>query len=724
MITFNKSQQLFMLTGKNYTYAMYVNNYGYLRNVYYGEILPSCDNLMYMVDDIPVSFSPQPEEEVGRVFSVNDIPLEYSAYGRGDFRIPSAIIRSTNGSTICDLQYKSHFITKGAVKISGMPCARYGGETLTIVLIDKEKPVEVYLQYVVFDDCDVIVRNVVVKNIGNEPLYLDRIYSFCLDLPFGNFDLIKLQGAPAFERNVERCELSHGISTIQSLRGASSHMLNPFLALVEKVTTEQYGNAYGFNLIYSGSFAMHCERNMSDSVRVTGGIQDNASCIVVEPNDCFETPQATMVYSNEGIGGVSRQYADFIRAHIVCEKYVYKHRPIVVNNWESTYFDFDEEKILNFIKCAGKAKVDVFVMDDGWFGNRNDDTTSLGDWYINRSKLPNGLKTLAKACKEEGIGFGLWFEPEMVSKDSELFKLHPDWALGEPYRKRRKGRNQYVLDFSRKEVVDYVFTKMCDILDNNDICYIKWDMNRYICDAFSQNPLSSQQGDIMHRHILGVYNLAERLTTKYPNVFFEGCAGGGGRFDLGMLYYFPQIWASDLTDAYQRSKIQYGTSLAYPLSSISCHFTNSPNDRTKRLIPSTSRFAMASMGAYGYEFDLTKYSQKDFDEMHQYNEKYKNTERLILEGDLYRLASPFEKNMFCQIVVSKDKKTAYLVGLKCIDEPDYIDDRIRIYGLDDERIYYIDELNVSLSGKYLRTVGLVVRELGDFESFVWHFSAK
>ena len=423
-----------------------------------------------------------------------------------------------------------------------------------------------------------------------------------------------------------------------------------------------FRSCYGVQLIYSGSFALTAEKTPVGTVRLQGGIQDIGFLSPLGGGETFVTPQVMLTYSNEGTGGMLRSIHDFIRAQIVRPDHVYTRRPVLVNNWEATYFDFDNEKLFAIIDEAAQLGIDTFVLDDGWFGKRDDDRSGLGDWFVNQNKLKGGLQAVIDRCKQRGLKFGLWFEPEMISEDSDLYRAHPDWAVKKEGVKPVCGRNQLVLDFTRKEIVDYVFGVVGKVLRENDISYVKWDMNRNITEVYSAALPPEKQGEFMHRYILGVYDLAERLTAAFPNVFFEGCAGGGGRFDAGMLYYFPQIWTSDDTDAWERAKIQWGTSYAYPLSAMSCHVSVCPNHQTGRTISFETRGAVASLGATGYELDLSKMTKEDKEKTKAQIAAYKEIDELILKGDLYRLSDPFEGKYFCEMVVSKDKSRAYVVG--------------------------------------------------------------
>ena len=500
--------------------------------------------------------------------------------------------------------------------------------------------------------------------------------------------------------------------------------MNPFMAILADGCTENSGECYGINLLYSGSFAITAEVSSNKSVRVQGGINDYLFSWELDGGESFITPQTALCYSAEGFGGLSRAYHDFFRDYIIDPKRVYERRPVVVNNWEATYFNFDNEKLFAIIDEAAKLGIDTFVLDDGWFGKRNDDKSGLGDWTVNDKKLKGGLKPIIDRCKKNGMKFGLWFEPEMISEDSDLYRAHPDWAIKKEGVEPCRGRNQLVLDFTRKEIVDYVFNAVSKVLKENDISYVKWDKNRDITENFSASLLADRQGEFLHRYTLGFYDLAERLISAFPDVFFEGCAGGGGRFDGGALYYFPQIWTSDNTDGLERPKIQWGTSICYPLSSMSCHVSACPNHQTQRTTPFATRGAIASLGATGYELDLTKLTEAEKKQVKEQILSYKRIDGLILKGDLFRLANPFETNYFCEMIVAKDKTEAYVVGERFRGDPCDHDRILKLNGLDENKTYTIKELCVTASGKALMSAGVHYPRLPDCGSWIWHIEEK
>lgn len=717
MIVYQQKTKVFYLSGKNYCYLIRVDGNGRLQNLHYGSKIPSGDNA-YVIAQVgdPVS-----RELVDLNFYANErIFLECGVYGRGDYRSPSIVIEREDGGLLSEFYYVRHTIDHSVPESEGLPHVRCGGQTLTIYLRDLCSDAEIQLNYIVYDDSDVLVRNMRIVNEGKQPFYIKKAFSFCADLPDRNYKILRLHGAWTRERTPEITDLGHGITRLQSLCGASSFGIHPFLGLLEQDCSETNGICYGVQLVYSGNFALTAERNAFGTVRLSGGINDEQFCWEVESGKSFVTPQALLCYSERGLGELSREYADFIREKIMNPAFAFAPRPIVINNWEATYFDFDRDKLFSIIDEASKLGVDTFVLDDGWFGNRNSDSAGLGDWYVNEKKLVGGLTAVIDRCKMRGLKFGLWFEPEMVSPDSDLYRAHPDWAIHKNGVEPIRGRRQLVLDFTKKEVVDYIFASIAEILRSNEISYIKWDMNRFITECYSESLPSYRQGEFMHRYILGVYDLAERLVSKFPKVFFEGCASGGGRFDAGMLYYFPQIWTSDDTDGYERAKIQWGTSLCYPVSGMSCHVSACPNHQTGRTTPISTRGAIASLGASGYELDVSALSDEEKNACRNQITAYRNISDLVLRGDLFRLNDPFSDKYFCEMIVSKDKRGAYVVGEQLRAMPLSNTQFVKLIGLAEEKIYRIEELKVTASGKTLASVGVPLPKLGDYESFIWH----
>lgn len=720
MIEFDREKACFFLNGKSYSYVMAVNGIGMLQHIYYGKKLSPSD-AAFLWEAHGEAYAPHADD-----FNYDmrtDVMLsECGSYARGDFREPTVVIERADGARMSRFRYLSHRIVKGAIPLKEMPCARQADETLVITLKDDFSETEIDLKYSLSDASDVLVRSLAVRNGGSDPVKVQKAFSFCADLPDTrrNFSALRLTGAWARERTPIVSPLAEGVLRLRSSRGYSSHQMNPFLALIEESADEERGECYGFALLYSGSFALTAELTHNGITRVQGGIGDEFFSWKLDAGETLETPQAALCYSAQGLGGMSREYHDFFRTAIVDPKYVYARRPIVVNNWEATYFDFDNEKLFSIIDEAAKLGIDTFVLDDGWFGKRDSDTSGLGDWTVNENKLKGGLGAVIGRCKEKGLKFGLWFEPEMVSEDSDLFRAHPDWAIAKAGVEPCRGRNQLILDFTRKEVVDHIFEAVSKILQENDISYVKWDKNREMTENFTKNLPPDRQGEFSHRYTLGFYDLAKRLTEAFPDVFFEGCAGGGGRFDGGALYYFPQIWTSDDTDGLERTKIQWGTSILYPVSSMSCHVSACPNHQTRRTTPFATRGAIASLGATGYELDLTKLPDEEKEQVKNQVENYKRIDELVLKGDLYRLSDPFRTNYFCEMLVSKDKAHAYFVGEEFRADPCDHERVLRLHGLDAQKIYRIEELGLTASGAALMNAGLILPRLQDCGAWTWH----
>ena len=612
-IFFNEQKNMFTLQTKNSTYQMKVDEFDFLAHIYYGEKIEQGD-MEYLITKTDISFSGNPFEAKDRTFSLDVLPQEYSSVGIGDYRISSISLNEENGCNVFQPKYIGYKIKDGVKKIEGMPYIYDNGDnpkTLEIYLKDKITNIEITLNYTIFYEMDIIARSATLKNSSNNTIKLNKIMSSCLDFYYKDLEIMHFYGRHAMERLTERTTLPHGITSISSKRGTSSHQHNPALILCEKNTTEDYGNCYGMALVYSGNFLIEIERDQLEQIRANIGINPENFQYEIKKDEIFETPQVLITFSDKGLSKLSHNFHKAIRNNICRGKYKLERRPILINNWEATYFDFDDDKIINIARQASDLGIEMFVLDDGWFGKRDDDNSGLGDWFVNRNKLKNGLPSLVKNINNMGMKFGIWFEPEMISEDSNLFKKNPDWVVKVPNRSPNKSRNQLVLDMSRDDVREYLFESISSILDSADIEYIKWDMNRSICDAFSANITKDRQGEFYHRYILGLYNLLERIITKYPNILLEGCSGGGGRFDIGMLYYSPQIWCSDNTDAIERLEIQYGTSFIYPISTVGSHVSAIPNHQTGRKTNIDTRAVVAMSGSFGYEMDLGIISEEE-----------------------------------------------------------------------------------------------------------------
>lgn len=716
-IFFDEQQKIFYLEGKNTTYAFGIHPSGCLQHLYYGKKVGR-DDLHYIAAAGPSAFALRlPEDEKT---SYQHIWAEAPAYGRGDFREPMYALRTVTGDRLSELTYVRHEILAEKPMPKGLPALREG-ETLTVELADKVHPFTVRLYYTVYDDSDALARRVEYLNNGDGAIFLDRAFSFSVDLPRSDFDVITPYGVWAREFQLDRTPIRHGVTEIGSKYGATSATTNPFLVLATTGADEQKGEVYGFNLVFSGSFSMKAELSVMGTVRVQGGAPDFDFSWKLEKGECFTTPEAVMVYSDKGLSGMSHEFHDLYRKHLINPRYVHAKRPVLINSWEGAYFNFDNERLMKIIDGVKDTGVDMFVLDDGWFGVRNNDRSGLGDWVVNEKKLNGGLKPVIDHAHAAGMKFGLWFEPEMVSPDSELYRAHPDYAIHCPGHKPVLGRHQLVLDLTRADVRDYIVETVSKILRENEIDYVKWDFNRAVAENFSASLPADRQSEFQYRFALGFFDLCERLVNGFPNILFEGCSSGGARFDAGLMYYFPQIWTSDDTDAYMRTLIQYGASLIYPLSVHSCHVSACPNHQTKHNTPFYSRANIAHLGATGYELDPDVISEEERAQIAAQVAAYREIEDLVLEGDLYRLSSTASSNFFAEELVAKDCSRALITAMRAIS---VANDEIRtVYprGLDDDALYHIRELDINLHGRTLMNAGLKLRfPAEDYATAVWH----
>lgn len=674
MIQYDEKTGVFHLRNEQMSYVLQVVRGRYLMHRYWGRPLHAFrDSRPFQ--QIDRSFSPQPAAyENERTFSLDVLPQEYPSYGHTDYRIPAYEVRLKDGTTTTELFYKSYEIQQGKPALSGLP-ASYAGddeaETLLIHLEDSKGKLAICLSYTIFAGVNVIARSAKIENSGTEALELLNAASFALDLPDHDYDRINLWGGHASERNMERVPLMHGIEESASRRGASSHQTSPFLALLRRDAGETQGDVYGFALVWSGEFSLKTEVEQFGTTRVVGGINPFEFRWHLEPGESFQTPEALLVYSPEGLNGMSQSFHEVVRHHIVRGKYRDAVRPILVNNWEATYFDFDDAKMDNLAACAKDLGIELLVLDDGWFGKREDDNSSLGDWVVNTGKLKKGLQGVAESAHKRGLKFGLWFEPEMVSVDSDLYRAHPDWVLKAPSYPVSFGRHQLVLDLSRADVRDYIVDSVCKILDTAPIDYVKWDFNRHLTDAFSAKLPPERQGEVRTRFVLGLYDVLERITQSHPDVLFESCSGGGGRFDAGMLYYMPQTWTSDDTDAICRLSIQSGTSLVFPPITMGAHVSVTPNHQVGRVTPMQTRAFAAMMGCYGYEMDITRMSEEEKTEVRSHIALYKKIRPTMQLGRFYRLLTPFSGtgNETAWEFVSRDGQEIVLIYFKTLATP-------------------------------------------------------
>ncbi|WP_291636563.1 alpha-galactosidase [Clostridium sp.] len=712
-IIFNESTNEFHLFNNEISYIIKVMKNNQLENLYFGKHITHRECFNHLIEREPRAFT-SVVYEGDQSFSLDHIKQEYPSYGTTDYRYPSHQITRENGSTITNFEYVSHNIYKGKKSLRAMPCTYVEDEneatTLEIKLFDNVLTVELMLSYTIFESYGAIARSASFVNLGDEKLVLNSAMSASLDLPDDNYDMIHLAGAWARERHVKTRKLQPGVQSIYSIRGASSSNHNPFLALKRPETTEDFGDVYGFSLVYSGNFLAQVDVDSYSASRISIGINPFNFSWNLEKQEIFQTPEAVLVYSDRGLNGMSQTFHNLYRTRLSRGYFRDRVRPILINNWEATYFDFDEEKILSLAKQAKNLGVELFVLDDGWFGKRNGDNSSLGDWYPNFKKLPKGIGDLSNKINALGLEFGLWFEPEMVSSDSHIFEEHPDWVIHTPERRMSQGRNQFVLDFSRKDVVDYVFGMMNKVLSNASISYIKWDMNRNITEAYSHGLEGKKQGEFMHRYILGVYDLYDRLIAVYPKILFESCSGGGNRFDPGMLYYAPQAWTSDDTDAIERLKIQYGTSMVYPITSIGSHVSAVPNHQVNRITPIDTRASVAYFGTFGYELDLNNLVEEERMIIKKQINFFKTHRELIQKGDFYRLISPFEGdgNETAWMVVSKDRKQALVGHYTILSKPNDIYRRFKLKGLNEDFCYEIEQKNTTHYGDELMNIGIIL----------------
>lgn len=720
--------RLITLHTKNTTYQMGVNDLGFLLHLYYG---PRADgDMSWLLTAYDRGFSGNPYD-VGddRTFSADFVPLEYPCYGNGDFRSTAFNIRNAQGVFGADLRFKRYDIIPGKYSIPGLPAvfaAENEAYTAEIVLEDEASQAEIVLKYGVLPDLDIITRSTVVRNRGNRMLYIDKVNSACLDFLSGDYDLIHFYGRHAMERNMERVPVSHTRQDFSSRRGTSSHQHNPFFILADKETTEDHGSCYGMMLLYSGNFSCEAEKDQYHQTRIQTGLLDEMFDYPLAPGEEFYSPEAALAFTDKGLTQLSHKYHRLIREHVVRGKYKAGKRPVLLNNWEATYFEFTGDQIIEIGRQAAELGVDMLVLDDGWFGVRDTDNSGLGDWCVNEEKLGGPLSKIADAVNEMGMKFGLWIEPEMVNEDSDLYREHPDWAFAIPGRRPVRCRNQLVLDFSRKEVVDNIFSQISEVIDSAHVEYIKMDMNRSICDVFSAVEGYQNYGKIMHEYVLGVYDFLERLVQRYPDLLIEGCSGGGGRFDAGMLYYTPQIWCSDDTDAIERIRIQHGTSFGYPISAVGSHVSAVPNHQTGRTTDLKTRAVVAMAGSFGYELDLNLLTEEEKAEVREQIKDYKKYQELIYSGDYYRLHTPGkDTEMAGWAFVSEDKKEALLNIVSLDTHGNEPVNYIRLKGLDPAGTYRCESSGKKYSGAALMHAGYPVPVvMGEYKAWQIHLTEQ
>lgn len=727
-IIYNPETKIFQISTLNTTYMMGVYAGKHLLHLYYGRKVEDT-NCKYLFRK---KETPQALHSLKRaaVTFFNTSPFEYPAYGTGDCRNTCLSVRSEGGHRVCELHYDSYKIYAGKPVLQGMPHtfagedAEKSAETLEIVLSDAVLGLKIMLRYSVFADSDAIIRSVVAVNEGTGKLYLEKILSACLEMDNMEYELSTLHGVEARERNIVTRKVTEGIHRVASLYGETSHKQHPFMMLAGKGTTQKAGDVYGMHFIYSGNFTAETELNHQDSIRMTMGINPEGFEWVLAPREMFEAPEVVLVYSAKGVGKMTRCFHDLYRNHLIRSKFLHKKRPILINNWEGTYFNFDDDKLVDIAREAKKVGIEMLVMDDGWFGKRDNDESGLGDWVVNKKKLKGGIEGLTERVNAEGMKFGMWFEPEMVSPDSDLFRAHPDWAIQVPDRKITLQRHQYVLDMTRKDVRDYIYESIALVLRSANIEYVKWDMNRPLTDIGSFALESEHMGEFCHRYVLGVYELQERLLQEFPDLLLENCSGGGGRFDPGMLYYSPQIWTSDNMDPIDRLAIQEGTALIYPLSTMGAHVCVCPNHTTGRTTPIETRANVAIMGTFGYELDITKLTEEEKAQIAIFNKMYHKYNAIYREGDYYRIASGRENHIYdCWQVVSKDKSECLVsyVQIRFISHSKSV--RLLLEGLEPKAKYRLHGTEEVYSGEILMSAGYLQDMIfGDYGSKLLHFT--
>ena len=711
-ITFNETTRIFTLTTAHTTYQMQADAQGYLLHLYYGA--RTAGEMDYLLNYGDRGFSGNPNSAGNdRTYSLDALPQEYPSLGTGDFRNYALNIENADGSQCYNPVYITHEIEAGKYTLKGLPFVRAEeneAETLKIILEDPVTKVELHLLYGVLEKEDIITRSVIIKNAGKAPVTVKKAQSACLDFLHGDYDLIKFYGRHAMERNMERMPVSHESTRIGSRRGTSSHQYNPGVILAGKNTNEDSGSCYGMLFVYSGNFLVEAEKDQYDQTRIQMGLTDELFAYPLEAGAEFIAPEVILSYTNKGLSRLSQQYHHCIMNHICQGKYVHANRPVLINSWEAAYFDFTGDTIVELAKEAKALGIGMVVMDDGWFGKRNDDNSSLGDWYVNEEKLGGTLTKLIERVNAEGVKFGIWIEPEMVSEDSDLYREHPDWAITIPGRKPVRSRNQLVLDFSRKEVRDEIFKRICAVLDQGNVEYIKWDMNRSLADIYAPN--------VTYDYVLGVYDFLEKLTNRYPDILIEGCSGGGGRFDAGMLYYTPQIWCSDNTDAINRTRIQYGTSFFYPVAAMGSHVSAVPNHQTGRVTSMHTRGVAAMSGTFGYELNPALLNAKEKAEIRAQLAQYREYQELIREGDYYRLSNPFQDNFAAWMVVSDDRSKALVSVIRLTAEANPPAAYVTLKGMEEDAFYREKTTGKVYPGAALMEAGILLpAAVSEYEAY-------
>lgn len=726
----NDNDKTFTLTTKNTMYQIKVDELGVLVNTYYGKKMEYMDMYYAVKPTWGTSFSPTPvEQEDGPLYtySNNNAHQELPVSGTGDFRLNAIGLRNTDGSYGVDPRFVSAKILDGKYSIKGLP-AFYGDDAKTLVVTLKDTVYDIYfhLYYGVFEEYDLITRSVTIENKTDASIHLEKAMTMALNLPCGSYDMLYFHGRHTRERILERTRIAHARTSVESMRGASSHMHNPFVIVCDKDANEQSGSAWGLALVYSGNFEISAMKNLQEKTRVVAGIHSENFNFEVKSGETFEAPEVAMVYSDNGFAKISNSFHKAIRNNLCRGKFKNARRPILINNWEGTYFDFNADKLVSMAKDASELGVELFVMDDGWFGKRDNDKSGLGDWTPNEKKLQGTLKSLADRINDLGMKFGIWFEPECVSPDSDLYRAHPEYALAMPNRAPQLSRHQYVLDMTRKDVVDNIYNQIKAVLDGANISYVKWDFNRHLSDVYSAALPAEKQGEVYHRYMLGVYSLLERVTSSYPDILFESCSGGGGRFDCGMLYYMPQVWTSDNADAIDRLKIQYGTSFAYPVSAMGAHVSVCPNHSNARVTPLKTRGNVAYFGTYGLELDVNKLTAEEKDEIKRQIVEFKKYYELIQRGDYYRLIAPypFEESLYCAWeTVREDKEEALVCAVRYESDAATAPEFVRLKGLEPDMWYRVNGSEEKYLGSALMSIGILLEyDFFSYPSRLYHIT--
>ena len=721
-IKVDEKQKIFSISTPNTTYMMGVLSPGHLLHLYYGRRLEDL-NAKYLLRQEETETAEYWRKKDGEFF-FSTAAFEYPVWGTGDFRDVCLRVRDTQGYRVCQLLYDGYRILPGKPVLQGLP-ATFGenAETLQITLKDPVLGLAVVLSYSVFADSDAIMKSVLLKNEGNGTLYLEKALSTSLALDNEGYTLSTLHGSWGRERHIVERKVTEGKHIVASVCGKTSHVQQPFMMLTSPGASQSWGHVYAMNFVYSGNFIADTELDFQDNIRMTMGIHPDGFTWVLAPGESFQTPEAVHVFSAEGIGTMTRTFHDLYRNHLIRSPWLHRQRPILINNWEATYFEFNEEKLASIAAEAAELGIEMLVMDDGWFGKRNDDNSSLGDWVVNEEKLKGGLHPLVERVNGLGMKFGIWMEPEMVSPDSDLYRAHPDWAIRVPGRAATLCRNQCVLDMTRKDVREHIYGMICQILRSANIAYVKWDMNRCLTDVGSAMLDAEHMGEFYHRYVLGVYELQERLLRDFPDLLLENCTGGGGRYDPGMLYFSPQIWCSDDMDPIERLSIQEGTALVYPLSTMGAHVCVCPNHSVGRITPLSTRANVAMTGTFGYELDITKLSEEEKQQIKRFNQDYHRYHAIYREGDYYRIASYRENNRFdCWQVVSPDGAESLVTYVQVRFETHRRSVRLRLQGLKPHAIYRLVGTDCCYSGQMLMHAGFLQEHIfGDYGSVLLHF---